>query len=157
MQFCKNFCCHIPLLPNTYLKQFWYTDLFLLQFFSAAICKWGYLLLFWLCLFFILFLLDYSWFTVCQFLLYNIVSQSYIYMYTFFFSYYLPSCCIPRDWVHFPVLYSRTSWSIHSKYNSLHLLIPNSLPSPFLPTPTAPHLATTSLFSMSVNLFLFCR
>ena len=43
---------------------------------------------------------------------------------------------------------------MHSKCNSLHLLTPNSLSIPF--PPPSP-LITTSLFSMSVSLFLFCR
>ena len=47
--------------------------------------------------------------------------------------------------------YSRTSLLIHSKCNSLHLLTSNSQSIPFLP------LATTNLFYMSVNLFLFSR
>ena len=38
-------------------------------------------------------------------------------------------------------------------YNSLHLLIPNAQSFP----PPPPTLAITSLFSVSVNLFLFCR
>ena len=58
-------------------------------------------------------------------------------------------------WVWFPVLYSRTLLLIHSICNSLHLLIPNSKSIPPV-SPSSP-LATTSLFSMSVNLFLFCR
>ena len=41
----------------------------------------------------------------------------------------------------------------HPIYNSLHLLIPNY--QSFLPPPSS--LATTSLFSMSVSQFLFCR
>ena len=51
---------------------------------------------------------------------------------TFPFLYYLPSWSIPRDHVHM----GRTSLLIHSKFNSLHLLTPNSqfipllLPSP---------------------------
>ena len=59
---------------------------------------------------------------LCPFLLYSIVTQSYIY--TFFFLYYLPSCS--RDWIEFPVLYGRTSLLTHSKSNSLHLPTPNS-------------------------------
>ena len=55
---------------------------------------------------------------------------------TLLFSYYLPSCSIPRDWIWFPGLYSRTSWLIHSECNSLHLLTPNSQSIPFtLPAP----------------------
>ena len=47
---------------------------------------------------------------------YNIVpisavqqSDPVIHMSTFLFSYYLSSWSIPRDWIWFPVLYSRTS------------------------------------------------
>ena len=46
--------------------------------------------------------------------------------------YYLPSCSIPRDWIQFPVLYSRISLLIHSTCNSLHLPTSNSdSPPPF--------------------------
>lgn len=57
----------------------------------------------------------------CQFLPYSIVSQSYIHIYTYiylhvythtqthtytptFFSYWLPSCSISRNWVEFPLV-----------------------------------------------------
>lgn len=50
------------------------------------------------------------------------------------------------------MLYSRTLLSIHSLYHSWHLLTPNSQSIPS-PVPSA----TTSLSSMSVSLFLFCR
>ena len=50
--------------------------------------------------------------------------------------------------------YSTTLLSIHSNCNSLHLLTPSS-PSIALPPPSP--WATTSLFSMSVSLFLFCK
>ena len=77
------------------------------------------------------FFLMYSWFTMlCQFLLYSKVTQSYIYTHAytciFFFWYCLPSCYITSDWTQFPVLYNKTSFLIHSKCNSLHLLTPNS-------------------------------
>ena len=50
------------------------------------------------------------------------------------------------------MLYSRISWLIHPKHNSLHLPTPNSLSIPLLhPPPTA----TTSLLSMSVICFCF--
>ena len=49
-----------------------------------------------------------------------------IHTYTFFFSSYLPSWSIPRDWIGFPVLYSRTSWLIHFQQKSLHPLAPKS-------------------------------
>ena len=42
---------------------------------------------------------------------------------------------------------------VHSKRNSLHLLTPNSQSIPLPPPP----LATASLFSMAVSLFLFCK
>ena len=50
----------------------------------------------------------------------------HIYIHTFPFLSYLPSCSIPRDWIEFPVLYSRTSLLIYSKWNHLHLLTSNS-------------------------------
>ena len=43
---------------------------------------------------------------------------------------------------------------MHSIYASLHLLTPNSQS---VPLPPLSCLATTSLFSVSVSLFLFCR
>ena len=65
------------------------------------------------------------------------MTRSYIYIYThtFPFLYYLPSWSIPRDWIYFPVLHSRTSLLIHSKWNRLYLLTPNSQ-SISLPPPT---------------------
>ena len=58
------------------------------------------------------------------------VTQSYIYIQTqtqSFFKYYFLSRSILGDWIHFPVLYSRTLLSIDSKCNTLQLLTPNSL------------------------------
>ena len=43
---------------------------------------------------------------------------------------------------------------IPPKYNSLHLLIPNSQS---FPLPPHSPLATTSLITMSASLFLFCK
>ena len=53
----------------------------------------------------------------------------------------------------FPVTYIRTLLFIYPVYNILHLLIPNS--QSFAPLPSS-LLATTNLFSVSLNLFLFC-
>ena len=58
----------------------------------------------------------------------------------FFFPCYLPSCSIPRDWIEFPVLHSRTSLLLHPKWNSWHLLPPNS---PSIPLLLHPPLART--------------
>ena len=79
----------------------------------------------------------YNWFTVLhQFPLYSIVTQWYIHTdthththththtYTFFLLYYLPSRSIPRDWLEFNLLHSRTSLLIHSICKSLHLPAP---------------------------------
>ena len=73
-------------------------------------------------------------------LIYNVVlisavqqSDLAIHIYTFFSPYYLSSCFMQSDWIQFPVLYSRTSFLIYSKYNRLHLLTPNSQSIP-LPT-----------------------
>ena len=52
------------------------------------------------------------------------------------------------------LLYSRTLLFIHPLYNSLQLLIPKSQS---FPPPLSSSLATTSLFSMSVSLFLIHR
>ena len=67
--------------------------------------------------------------------------------------FYLTSWSLSRDWVEFPVLYSRTSLPIHSKCNSLHLL-PSSSPSIPLPPPSPS--AAPGLFSTSVRLVCFC-
>ena len=48
----------------------------------------------------------------------------------------------------------KTSLFIHSKCNHLYVLTPNSQS---IPHPPPSPLAITSLFSMSVSLFLFCR
>ena len=96
-------------------------------------------------------LLKYSWCTMlCSFLLYSKVIQLYIYIHSF--SYSFPLWFITGYWIQFPVLYSRALLFIHALHNSLHLLTPNSQSIP-LPPPSS--LATTSLFSMSVSLFLF--
>ena len=50
---------------------------------------------------------------------------SYIYKCIYSFSYYFPLWLITGYWIWLPVLRSRTLLLIH-KYNSLHLLIPNS-------------------------------
>ena len=68
----------------------------------------------------------------CQFLLYGKVIQLYIY--TFFFSRYLPSCSITFHRM-FPVLYSRTSLLVHSRCKCLPLLTPHSQSLPLLPLP----------------------
>ena len=57
----------------------------------------------------------------------------------------------PRDWIQFPVLNSRDSLLIYPKCNSWHLLTPTSQSAPLL-LPLPIHLATTSLFFMSVSL-----
>ena len=87
-------------------------------------------------------------------LMYNVVPISAVqqhdpvlHRYTFSFLYYLPSWSIPRDWLWFPMLYSRITLLIHSKWNSLHPLTPNS---PSIPLPPTSPLATMSLFSVSV-------
>ena len=54
-----------------------------------------------------------------------------------------------KYWVEFHVLYSRSLWVIHLKYNSVYMLIPNLL--------TAPPPIIISSLSKSVSLFLFCK
>ena len=85
----------------------------------------------------------YNFFIRAQ-LVYNVVpvsavqkSDPVIHIYTFPFLYYLPSWSNPRDWIQFPVLYSRTSLLIHSKCKSLHLPTPNAHPIPVLPSPSS--------------------
>ena len=62
-------------------------------------------------------------------------SDPVLYIYTSFFSYYLPSYSITSDWTEFPVLYNRTSLLLHSKCNGLHLL---NASSPSIPLPPSP-------------------
>ena len=74
----------------------------------------------------------YSWFLMfCQFLLYSKVTQSYIYIHIYILFLTLSSVMFHHNWLDIQ-LYSRISLLIHSKYNSLHLLTPNSwsIPSP---------------------------
>ena len=73
-------------------------------------------------------------------------SDSVIYTYIYSFSYSFLLWFVTGYWIQFSVLYSRTLLFIHSIYNSLPLLIPNS--HSFPPLPTSP-LATTSLFSIT--------
>jgi len=68
----------------------------------------------------------------------------YIHIYTYSFLYSFPLWFITSYWIQFPMLYSRTWLFTHSVHTSLHLLTPH----PSLPT-------TTSLFSVSLSLFLF--
>ena len=66
---------------------------------------------------------------------------SYKYTHILHFKNSFPLWFIPGDWIEFPVLYSRTLLFIHPRYNSLHLLIPNS--QSILPLLLS-HLVTTS-------------
>ena len=60
----------------------------------------------------------------------------YINIYIFFFSRYLPSCSNTSDQTQFPVLYSRISLLIHSKFSSLQILTPNYQSIPLLSHPS---------------------
>lgn len=103
----------------------------------------------WVCKFY--FLEAYSWFTMlCEFLLYSIVTRLYILFHIlsqyllFEDTEYGSLCCSGRT-----LLFNRPI------YNSLQLLLPNSLS---IPLPPSSHLATTaSMLSASVlrNLFFF--
>ena len=62
---------------------------------------------------------------------------------TFFLLHYPPSCPITSDQMYFPVLYRRISPLIHSRGNSLYLLIPTTQSIPFPPPP--PYLEVTVL------------
>ena len=78
---------------------------------------------------------------VLSILLYS--SDTVIYTYVFFFSYYPPLCSIISDQIQLPVLYSRISFLIHSKGNSLHLLTPDFQSIP-LPPPQQPQVFSPS-------------
>ena len=99
------------------------------------------------------FTVHYSWFTVlCSFLLCNKVIQLYICMSTFHILFHRG---LSQDIEYgCPLLYSGTLLFTHSIYNSLHLLIADSQP---LPPRLGSRLAVTSLLSISMSLFLFCR
>ena len=78
----------------------------------------------------------------------------YIYTHTHFFFFNIPLWFIIGYSLWFSVLHSRTLLFIHSIHESLHLRTPASHSvSPPVPLP----LATTRLFYMFVNLFLFHR
>ena len=70
----------------------------------------------------------------------------YAYMYTFIFIFF-SIMGYHRILNTFPVLYNRTFLFIHSIYNSLHLLTPNSrsIPPP-LPLPIGNHRAVLSVW-----------
>ena len=74
-----------------------------------------------------------------------------MYVYIYIFKYYFPSWPIPGDLIQFPVLYSRTLLSIHSRCNSLYLLTPNSQSTPLLPS----SLATVLHVCESVSVFVY--
>ena len=73
---------------------------------------------------FFLFFLNESWFIICVNFCYTAKRPNHTYIVPFLYN--LPSWSIPRDWIAFPVLYSRTSLFIDSECNSLHLLTSNS-------------------------------
>ena len=73
----------------------------------------------------------------------------YIHSKNIFSSWYIQGHCIQ-----FPMTYSRTLLSIHSKCNSFYILTLSSLS---IPVPPFFPLATTSLFFMSMSLFLFWK
>ena len=75
---------------------------------------------------------------------------SYTYMYTFYF--WTLSCFIISDQTYFLVLHSRTSLLIHSKVNSLHLLIPSSQSISLPPSPLGNHKSV-----LQVHDFFFLR
>ena len=83
------------------------------------------------------------WYNMCVY---------YTYIYSFSHSFLL--WFVMRYWIEFPVVCIRTLLFIHPIYNRLHLLVQNS--QPFSPLPLI-CLGTTSLFSVSVPMFLFHR
>ena len=85
---------------------------------------------------------------LCRFLLHSQEIQSHIHICTFFSSYCLPSFSI-QGTGYSSRCCTRTLLFIHSKCNDLHQPTPNSQA-----IPPRPPLATTSLLSMSVSLFL---
>ena len=101
-------------------------------------------------------LLKFTWFTIvfisAALQIWLIYIYIYIYIYIFFFI-FLSILVYYKIFNKLPVWFSRTLLFIHIISNSLHLLIPNSQS---IPTPP-PAMATTSLFSRSVSLFLFHR
>ena len=97
-------------------------------------------------------LLKYSWFTVLTSAVQQSDSVTHIHT---FLTYILFHYGLSQDTEYsFPVLYRWILFFIHTVYNSLHLLIPNSyfIPSPF-PLPLGNHKSVLT----SVSLFLFRR
>ena len=95
-------------------------------------------------------------------MIYNILSIStvhqndpVIHIYTFFYSYYLPSCSITSDWIYFPMLYNRISLLIHSKCYCLPLLTPKFQSIPLPPLPWQPQVCSLCLWIcfFSVDMF----
>ena len=92
-------------------------------------------------------------------LIYNVVtisaiqrSDSVLHLYTLFFSYYLPSWSIPRDWIQFPVCTVR----LHC-LSILNVLVCIYQPKfPVHPTPSPLPLGNHKSV-LYVCLFLFCR
>ena len=80
-------------------------------------------------------LLKYSWFIMYSFLLCSQVIQFYLYI-DFFFCIFFHYAFIIGYWIWSPVLCNRTLLFIHFIYNGLHLLIPNSQSTAFLPLPS---------------------
>ena len=82
-------------------------------------------------------------------------THTHTHIYThIFFLYYLPSWSIPRDWIYFPVLYSRTPLFIHSKCKRLHLLTPNSPSIPHPPLPLGNHQSVLCVYEGDASCFL---
>ena len=85
-----------------------------------------------------------------QFLLYSEVTQPpHIYTHILLFSYHLPSCSNPRDYIQFPVLFNRPHYPF--KCNNLHLPTPNSLSILF--SPSSLPLANIALHVHDLSLF----
>ena len=104
------------------------------------------------CLGFVCFF-KYRWCTVsCQLLLYSKVTQLHIYVHSFshIILHHVPS----RDYIYFPVLYSRMSLLIHSECNSLNYQPQMPRASQTLPLPHGNHKSVLHVREFGV---FFCR
>ena len=114
----------------------------------------------------LLFFLFFRFLFFLLYLIYNVLSISavqqsdpamcvhaHIHTHTFFFSHYPPSCSSKSGQVQFLVLHQ----DLIAYPLQMQWFAPTNPKLPIHPTPSLSLLATRSLFSKSMSLFLFCR
>ena len=110
-----------------------------------------------------LFVLKYSCFTVLyQFLLCVIMTQSYIYIYVYiyahtFFSHTIFLLVLSRELGYLDIVPYAVQWTsllIHSTYNSLHLLTPNSPSTPLPPLSLGNHKSVLYVWESNLKRYM---